>query len=767
MKSLKITLNITLLLILLFYSSLYAGPLTDSSKNKLTEQIEKLGISDLKIDFNVRIPIQNPDVLDDKRPANPAGGDEVDLWATTIHHTSINPDTNTIKRPTILVATAYRREFMLPAYLLTFLKNGYNIMSVDMRGTGSTGGPWGAMNPIEQYDIVYVIDRWIPTREWSNGKIGMVGGSYMAIVQYLISGLVEKEFNAVTGKTEPKHLKAIAPLSTLSDVYDDIAMHGGNLEMEFMGVWIAATDFLSILPPDLYLGDSANGLGLDDIKEAADIWKEHVGNLTVPVDWIMDTNNMYQNHWYKEKSPYIYWPQKPDGGWGFGNDYPDSTGRAVIPENLPVFNTTGWFDIFTRGTLNNYQYGLVNHSDSDKALVVGPWYHIDASFACPGLDGIGIGEGLINYDILLRWFDWKIKGKNDPFMEEFPVALYIMGEEKWRMEKSWPLKPSRTESKTYYLSKAKPSSISGDWFSALNYLNNYKLVENVSDSDYYNKFLWFKRSKKNPVLRHDPPFFHGLASRSAQRWFGFSPLSMVSQFSKYTFNKDIDHLMPWEDERADELGALTFTTEPLKNDIEISGPLKLTFWAKTKFNRALSQAVVKKTLEGISKHFKIEDNENSLIEMADKKDVQWVIEVNDVFPNGRARNITSGWMSAWHRPYNPSNPKEVDPAYTPFDPFYENPNVNPSPIEEGTLYPYVIEIWPTDNVFKKGHRIRVSISASDIPHLFPFFRPSVNTIVIDPDHKAKIDFKTVNKEGEGLDWKWVDNVSQYLKNHNN
>ncbi|MDI6743064.1 MAG: CocE/NonD family hydrolase C-terminal non-catalytic domain-containing protein, partial [Smithella sp.] len=80
-------------------------------------------------------------------------------------------------------------------------------------------------------------------------------------------------------------------------------------------------------------------------------------------------------------------------------------------------------------------------------------------------------------------------------------------------------------------------------------------------------------------------------------------------------------------------------------------------------------------------------------------------------------------------------PAQVDPAYKAFDPFYFAPDKNPSPIADNTVYQYVVELWPTTNVFKKGHRIRVSISASDFPHLFPILRPSTNTIVIDENHQ--------------------------------
>jgi predicted acyl esterase len=344
-----------------------------------------------------------------------------------------------------------------------------------------------------------------------------------------------------------------------------------------------------------------------------------------------------------------------------------------------------------------------------------------------------------------------------------------MGEDKWRAEKSWPLASSRLEPKTYYLSKARPSLILGDWFGISNASNNYKLVSDVTTTDYHNVFLGMKTAKANPVLEHDPADLHGVESRSSQRWFGFSPLTIITQISKYTLNIPInDSSLFWEDERHDEKGVLTFSTEPLASDLEISGPLTLTFWAKTKFTDPASQAALDRFLAQIKEKFNVADNEDMILRMADRKDVQWVIEVNDVFTAGRAKNITSGWLSAAYRPYNPANPTQVDPAYTAFDPFYSYSEKNPSAIAEDTIYQYVVELWPTTNVFKKGHRIRVSISASDFPHLFPILRPSANTIVIDETHQAKLDFKAANKTGEGTEWKWIDgDIGDYLLTHKN
>lgn len=54
--------------------------------------------------------------------------------------------------------------------LLAFVPKGYNVVMVDMRGTGSAEGVWSSLDPVEQYDVAHVIDNWIPSQPWSNGR---------------------------------------------------------------------------------------------------------------------------------------------------------------------------------------------------------------------------------------------------------------------------------------------------------------------------------------------------------------------------------------------------------------------------------------------------------------------------------------------------------------------------------------------------------------------------------------------------------------------
>jgi putative CocE/NonD family hydrolase len=704
------------------------GQLSSSSAADLSSALTKNGYVDARTDLNVRITIPKSE--------NPYSTGDVDLWATVVRPGGSE------KLPTIVVACPYRREIMMMLYL-PLVGSRYNLMGVDIRGTGSSGGEWSSFDLIEQYDIKYVVDKFIPNQVWSDGKVGMIGPSYMAIIQMLTAGLIDTD--PKTG--EPVHLKALFPLVPMSDAYRDIVMHGGNCDELFIPMWLGMVDILAILPGMLNFGVDWK-VTKENIDQAQAIWQEHWNQVPVNIGWIMDANNMNDGPFYDKKSPYIYWPVKPKGGWGFPE------GNRVIPSKLPVFQVGGWFDIFTRGTTNIYQYGLSKHAVSDKKMIIGEYYHISGSM------GMGL-MSIMSGRLPGRWFDWKIKGKKDPFMDDFPVMLYVMGENKWRAEKSWPLPASRTDRKTLYLIKNAPSAIPGDWYtddSSGKYAdNNYALSETP---DY---------SGDNPVLHHNPANLHGWTSRSSARWL-MGMQTMTADLYKFFLNENIDANQWFDDERQDEKECLTFTTGPLADDTEIVGPVSVTFWAKTKFADPLTQTVLNTLFDQIKASLKITDN--LILDSLNRKDVQWVADLTDVFPDGRARDVTSGWLAGWHRQYDPSgktnvywegpwyNPKKVvehpiDPAYVPFDPFYDGPDKNPVAINDGELYQYTVELWPTCNVFKKGNRIRISISASDFPHLLPFVQPSDNTLVIDASHQATLDFTTADRAGEGTTWNWI------------
>jgi putative CocE/NonD family hydrolase len=111
---------------------------------------------------------------------------------------------------------------------------------------------------------------------------------------------------------------------------------------------------------------------------------------------------------------------------------------------------------------------------------------------------------------------------------------------------------------------------------------------------------------------------------------------------------------------------LVYTTPPLDTDTEVTGPISVTLYASSS-----------------------------------APDTDWTAKLVDVHPEGTAVNLNNGIQRASFR----------------------ESNAAPTPIEPGKVHQYAITVWPTSNLFRTGHRIRLEISSSD----FPQFDPNPNT----------------------------------------
>jgi putative CocE/NonD family hydrolase len=97
---------------------------------------------------------------------------------------------------------------------------GYAVLNVELRGSGSSGGRADLMSVQEGRDLYDVIE-WAATQDWSTGRVGMLGVSYLAMSQYRAA------------ETRPPSLAAIVPWEGLSDLYRDLMRPGGVTERGF------------------------------------------------------------------------------------------------------------------------------------------------------------------------------------------------------------------------------------------------------------------------------------------------------------------------------------------------------------------------------------------------------------------------------------------------------------------------------------------------------------------------------------------------------
>ncbi|MCE5292467.1 MAG: CocE/NonD family hydrolase [Nocardiaceae bacterium] len=221
---------------------------------------------------------------------------------------------------------------------------GFVHVVIDTRGTGGSGGNLNEnyFSPREAKDGKALVEHF-GGQSYSNGKVGMIGGSYVGITQYL------------TAEQQPKYLAAIAPAVAFGDMYRDAFTHDGipNLffDVQYLGV---------------QGGPGYVGTDLPNVNQTLAARTTQLLGTPVALAYLQHPND---DSFYKDRSP-IY-------------------NAAKI--KVPVLVLEGWRDGFVRSALEMYQ-ALAKRPDVETRLYVDPCTHkgCGAPFAptisAPGLD---------------------------------------------------------------------------------------------------------------------------------------------------------------------------------------------------------------------------------------------------------------------------------------------------------------------------------------------------------------------------------------------
>ncbi len=296
---------------------------------------------------------------------------------------------------------------------------------------------------------------------------------------------------------------------------------------------------------------------------------------------------------------------------------PATVGDKFNQISIPSFSMGNWYDIFAKSTVENFQR-MREVAPDEKAkrsqkLLMGAGAH--------GLPSQRLGErdfgenATIDFGAMeRRWFDYWLKDEKNGILEEAPVRIFVMGINQWRDEQEWPL--ARTRYEKYYLhGEGKANSLHGDG------ILNTEQPEN----------------EPGDVFNYDP-------NNPVPTTGGCNMTIPAGPFDQRRV-----------EERSD---VLVYTTAPLKEPIEVTGPIHVTLYAS-------------------SSAF----------------DTDFTAKLVDVCPDGTAWNLADGIIRARYR----------------------NSGKIPEMIEPGKIYKYDIDLWVTSNVFLENHSIRLEISSSNFP----------------------------------------------------
>ncbi|MFV0496273.1 CocE/NonD family hydrolase [Mycobacterium sp.] len=104
---------------------------------------------------------------------------------------------------------------------------GFVVVNADMRGCGTSDGT-GRLLSRQEAEDTYDVVQWLAGQSWCDGRVVMLGVSYLAVAQFAVASL------------RPPALKAICPWEGFTDAYRDLAFPGGIRESGFTRVWALA-----------------------------------------------------------------------------------------------------------------------------------------------------------------------------------------------------------------------------------------------------------------------------------------------------------------------------------------------------------------------------------------------------------------------------------------------------------------------------------------------------------------------------------------------
>lgn len=518
--------------------------------------------------------------------------------------------------PVLLERTPYDKHgATLVASAKRFARHGYVVALQDVRGRFASEGDWYpfALEAPDGYDSV----EWLGVQEWSTGRVGTMGCSYSGSDQHALANLA------------PPHLAAMFPSEAMSNYHTGSMRQGGAAELRFFVYAFRMAWDSPAAQADPALRDAVKRewdqvttwLGRGPLKPGTSVLR-HFPSIE---RWVLD---IVRHGDYDD-----YWKQL---GLNVEDHYDEHA-------DVPISLFGAWYDSYARATTDNY-VELNRRKRGPVRMTMGPWVHgvttVAQSWSGDADFGIDAAE---DFDALrLRFFDTTLKDLDTGLAEEPPVRIFVMGGGSgrrllsgrldhgghWRDEDSWPLE------------RAVPTSF---------YLCGDASLRTEAPGE-VDSSTTYRYDPSDPV-----PTIGGNISAAEE----VLPAGGFDQRGRPGLPGCTDTLPL--NSRQD---VLTFQTDPLDRDTEVTGPVSVRLWVSSS---AVDTDFTAKLID--------------------------VYPPNPDYPDGYALNIGDSILRARYR----------------------EDRSRPVPLAPGEPAELVIVLYPTSNVFATGHRIRLDVSSSNFP----------------------------------------------------
>ena len=285
--------------------------------------------------------------------------------------------------------------------LQRLVRHGYVACAAGVRGSGASFGRCDGLFSESETDDAAELVAWFADQPWCDGNVGMYGGSYLGITQYMAAS------------EAPPALKAIVPDVAAFDMYE-IVYPGGIFRRDTFQHWSDLTVMLDNEAPPKRVDADEDG---ELVRQAV---AQHEGN------W--DVMSGYASAPFRDsRSDLLDW----------STHGPSVLLEAINDAAVPAYHMNGWFDVFAHDTLQWFA-----NYDAPQRVVMGAWSH--AEITSQRMRVMTIEHH--------RWFDRWLKGIENGVDTEAPIQYALMNEPRdwdWVPADTWPLPEAETLTLTF------------------------------------------------------------------------------------------------------------------------------------------------------------------------------------------------------------------------------------------------------------------------------------------------------------------------------